>query len=115
MVYGDGLENHWVSKAPEVRILSLPPLNDMNNTQLKRKLKDIMENGWCSSEEIVDDDKKHRCSVCGRRLKPRETDEFTYYGNVFRLPPHKKKGYKIKRKKGHNKRERKGMERKGKM
>jgi hypothetical protein len=83
----------------------------MNNTQLKRKLKAIMEDEWCCSKEIVDTDKITRCSKCGRRLIPRETDEFTYYGNIFRLPPHKKKGYKIKRKKGHNKRERHGKRR----
>ena len=57
-----------------------------------------MENEWCESEEMVYEDKKTRCSICGRRLIPREAEIF------YRLPPHKKKGYKIQRKKGHNKR-----------
>lgn len=66
---------------------------------------------WCESQEIVEDDKITRCSVCGRRLKPRESwDMETNENNTivhtpeYKLPPHKKKGYKIKRKKGHNKR-----------
>lgn len=62
---------------------------------------------WCDSQEIVPDDKKRRCSKCGRRLTPMETDDFDYHGIIYRLPPHKKKGYKIKRKKGHNKRKEK--------
>jgi len=58
----------------------------------------MIESEWCESEEVVYTDKKTRCSVCGRRLIPREVNL------QLRLPPHKKKGYKIKRKKGHNKR-----------
>ncbi len=81
----------------------------MNDEQLRRKIKGIVKEEWCGSEEIVETDKKTRCSICGRRLKPRETNEFDYRGNIYRLPPHKKKGYKIKRKKGHNiKEEKKG-------
>jgi len=68
---------------------------------------------WCNlgKEEIVKDDKKHRCSACGRRLNGRgvklyyETETSKTGLKVvhgFQLPPHKKKGYKIKRKKGHN-------------
>jgi hypothetical protein len=53
---------------------------------------------WCDSQEIVYSDKITRCSKCGRRLIPRED------GLFLRLPPHKKKGFKIQRKKGHNKR-----------
>ena len=62
---------------------------------------------WCESQEDVEDDKITRCSVCGRRLKPREIWDYGY-----KLPPHKKKGYKIKRKKGHNKRNEKRCNRK---
>lgn len=31
-------------------------------------------------------------------------DTYQHPGILWKLPPHKKKGYKIKRKKGHNKR-----------
>lgn len=55
---------------------------------------------WCESGEKVYTDKKTRCSLCGRRLTPRESESRLFWT----LPPHKKKGYKIKRKKGHNKR-----------
>jgi hypothetical protein len=53
---------------------------------------------WCIEGEKVYTDKKTRCSECGRRLVPRESAS----GLFWTLPPHKKKGYKIKRKKGHN-------------
>jgi hypothetical protein len=58
---------------------------------------------WCDAKRyILTNDKIQRCEACGRRLKPQE------YGGpdtiFYRLPPHKKKGYKINRKKGHNKR-----------
>lgn len=56
---------------------------------------------WCDKKQFVHDDKIHRCESCGRRLKPQEIGECDF---IFRLPRHKKKGYKIKRKKGHNKR-----------
>jgi hypothetical protein len=60
-----------------------------------------MKDEWCDQIDIVDDLEKYfRCTKCGRRLKPREHG---YMEFAFRLPPHKKKGYKIKRKKGHNK------------
>lgn len=62
-----------------------------------------MENEWCTEEEKVYTDKKTRCSLCGRRLTPRESES----GLFYTLPPHKKKGYKIKRKKGHNKKQEK--------
>jgi hypothetical protein len=67
---------------------------------------------WCNSgkEQIVPDDKKHRCSVCGRRLNGCRGLKILNYEQskerradyIYQLPPHKKKGYKIKRKKGHN-------------
>ena len=51
---------------------------------------------WCDErDEKVYTDKKSRCSLCGRRLTPRESES----GLFYTLPPHKKKGYKIKRKK----------------
>ena len=56
---------------------------------------------WCTQRDTVYEDKYHRCSKCGRRLKPQLLGIFDY---MFKLPKHKKKGYKIKRKKGHNKR-----------
>lgn len=57
---------------------------------------------WCDQRDVVyDPDKTFRCTKCGRRLKPQIlASTFDY---MFSLPPHKKKGYKIKRKKGHNK------------
>ncbi len=55
---------------------------------------------WCDQRDVVYDDKIQRCSKCGRRLKPQE---YGYMDFILRLPPHKKKGYKIRRKKGHNK------------
>lgn len=58
-----------------------------------------MNDEWCPSEEVVYDDRTQRCSKCGRRLKPREPFGMEFQ---YRLPPHKKKGYKIRRKKGHN-------------
>lgn len=61
------------------------------------------KNEWCVAGEKVDTDKKTRCSICGRRLIPRESVS----GLWWTLPPHKKKGYKIKRKKGHNERKQK--------
>jgi predicted RNA-binding Zn-ribbon protein involved in translation (DUF1610 family) len=60
-------------------------------------MKDINE--WCEQRDLVWEDKIHRCTSCGRRLIPKET-QFSQ----LMLPPHKKKGYKIRRKKGHNRR-----------
>jgi len=55
---------------------------------------------WCETQDVVLEDKIYRCSSCGRRLKPMEPNNIRIQ---WKLPPHKKKGYKIKRKKGHNK------------
>ena len=70
-----------------------------------------MKEEWCGSREYVENDKITRCSKCGRRLKPQETWSMDVNENnsiihtpTYRLPPHKVKGYKIQRKKGHNKR-----------
>ncbi len=64
---------------------------------------------WCNGKDIVYDSKTHRCSVCGRRLSGSGSRATYIDGNgveikspFFVLPPHKEKGYKIKRKKGHN-------------
>lgn len=69
-----------------------------------------MKDEWCDQQDVVYDligrdesailKKYFRCTKCGRRLKPKE---YGYFDYIYRLPPHKKKGYKIKRKKGHNK------------
>lgn len=54
---------------------------------------------WCTGEAWFDDnDKKYRCPVCNKRLKPmdvigRFSGEFVGY----KLPPHKVKGHKIKK------------------
>jgi hypothetical protein len=61
-----------------------------------------MKDEWCDQRDVVyDPEKTFRCTKCGRRLKPQTNGQFD---SMFDLPPHKKKGYKIKRKKGHNKR-----------
>ena len=57
------------------------------------------EEEWCESEEVIftdNPDKKYRCSICGRRLNLK-IDDNTY--PHYKIPPHKIKGYKIKRKK----------------
>ena len=72
--------------------------------ELEKRTQWKRENEWCDGKGlIVYTDKKTRCSKCGRRLKPRESESKLFHT----LPPHKKKGYKIKRKKGHNKNEKK--------
>lgn len=56
---------------------------------------------WCDQRDPIydgDPEKYYRCTKCGRRLQPK-LGNWTY---IKSLPPHKKKGYKIKRKKGHN-------------
>lgn len=52
---------------------------------------------WCHQEDTVPDgDRIYRCSKCRKRLHPRKI--LGQEGEVtgFRLPPHKKKGHKIK-------------------
>lgn len=59
----------------------------------------VKDNIWCSANtDWVDDNRRmYRCSQCNKRLHPREMycagGEFVGY----RLPKHKKKGWKIKR------------------
>jgi hypothetical protein len=55
------------------------------------------EDGWCDQEDTVPDgDRIYRCSKCRKRLHPRKI--FGTEGEVtgFKLPPHKRKGHKIK-------------------
>jgi hypothetical protein len=54
--------------------------------------------GWCPQQDYVADGKRYyRCPACNRRLWPRLA--FREDGEaVWRLPPHKPKGYKIKKK-----------------
>jgi hypothetical protein len=54
--------------------------------------------GWCPQQDYVPDGKRYyRCSVCNRRLWPRMV--LLPDGEAgWRLPPHKPKGYKIKKK-----------------
>ena len=52
---------------------------------------------WCDQQESVPDgDRIYRCSKCGKRLHPRKI--FGSDGELagWRLPPHKKKGHKIR-------------------
>jgi hypothetical protein len=52
---------------------------------------------WCEQEDAVPDgDRIYRCSKCGKRLHPRKI--FRSDGELvgWRLPPHKKKGHKIR-------------------
>ncbi len=52
---------------------------------------------WCDQQESVPDgDRIYRCTKCGKRLHPRKT--FGSDGALagWRLPPHKKKGHKIR-------------------
>lgn len=52
---------------------------------------------WCDQQDLVPDGNRiYRCSKCGKRLHPRAI--FGGEGDLegWRLPPHKKKGHKIK-------------------
>jgi hypothetical protein len=52
---------------------------------------------WCDQQDLVpDEDRIYRCSKCGKRLHPRKI--FGSDGELveWRLPPHKKKGHKIR-------------------
>ena len=57
--------------------------------------------GWCPQRDWVADGKrKYRCSACNRRLLPRMVPRQDGEVAVWRLPPHKPKGYKIKKRQG---------------
>ena len=52
---------------------------------------------WCDQQDIVPNGNRiYRCSKCGKRLQPRRI--FGSDGEIegWSLPPHKKKGHKIK-------------------
>ncbi|MBW1769151.1 MAG: hypothetical protein JRJ65_19170 [Deltaproteobacteria bacterium] len=52
---------------------------------------------WCDQQDFVPDgDRIYRCSKCRKRLHPRKI--FGSDGELagWRLPPHKKKGHKIR-------------------
>ena len=87
------------------------PLKELRNIYLwmiylMNDLGNRKNNYWCHqhdwiTEEKVNINKKYRCSVCGRRLKPEIVWHNWTTGEIegFRLPPHKPQGYKIKKKK----------------
>jgi hypothetical protein len=55
--------------------------------------------GWCPQLDYVADGKRYyRCSICNRRLWPRTVLRQDSELAGWRLPPHKPKGYKIKKK-----------------
>ena len=57
--------------------------------------------GWCPQQDYVADGKRYyRCSVCNRRLWPKVVYRQEGEPAQWRLPPHKPKGYKIKKKQG---------------
>jgi hypothetical protein len=58
-----------------------------------------MKNNWCDTQDVVWGEKIHRCSSCRKRLKPMNPRGMQIQ---WKLPPHKKKGHKIRKKKGHN-------------
>jgi len=57
-----------------------------------------MKNGeeWCTANDVVEKLKYHRCSLCGRRLFPKEMQDERGFICLM-LPFHKKKGYKLTR------------------
>lgn len=61
--------------------------------------KDRIEvDNWCPARDLVEDmERYYRCSECNRRLLPRESWGMLERFEGFRLPKHKKKGWKIKR------------------
>ena len=53
---------------------------------------------WCPARDWVDDNQRmYRCSECNKRLFPREEWGMLERFLGYRLPPHKKKGWKIRR------------------
>jgi len=57
---------------------------------------------WCDCQDFIQDgklEKKFRCPKCGRRLFLREVFCGGWNELVgYKIPPHKVKGYKIKKK-----------------
>jgi len=52
---------------------------------------------WCDQHDIVaDGDRIYRCSKCGKRLHPRKILGTDGKVTGWSLPPHKKKGHKIR-------------------
>lgn len=51
---------------------------------------------WCTGYDVVEKLKYYRCSICGRRLFPKEREYDCGFLHLM-LPFHKKKGYKITR------------------
>jgi hypothetical protein len=55
---------------------------------------------WCPQLDWVPDGRRrYRCSACNRRLFPRMIHGNNGEFEGWRLPPHKPKGYKIKKRK----------------
>ena len=53
---------------------------------------------WCDQQDTVPDgDRIYRCTKCGKRLHPRKMFGIAGELEGWRLPPHKKKGHKIRR------------------
>jgi hypothetical protein len=51
---------------------------------------------WCDQRDwVADGDRIYRCSRCRKRLHPREIRE-DGQSQGWQLPPHKKKGHKIR-------------------
>ena len=52
---------------------------------------------WCDQQDsVLDGDRIYRCSKCGKRLHPRKIFDTDGELEGWRLPPHKKKGHKIR-------------------
>jgi hypothetical protein len=52
---------------------------------------------WCDQQDVVSDgDQIYRCSKCRKRLHPRKIFGSDGELSGWRLPPHKKKGHKIR-------------------
>ena len=57
---------------------------------------DKNEDEWCDQRDLVPDgDRIYRCTKCRKRLHPREIWE-DGRSTGWQLPPHKKKGHKIR-------------------
>ena len=71
-------------------------MREENGLLVNRAHKENMDE-WCDQKDIVPDgDRIYRCSKCRKRLRPRRM--FNSDGDFaeWRLPPHKKKGHKIR-------------------